>query len=53
MNLIGAPNQIVIGNQTSGDLLEFRELGNDTQKIELAEIIKNIKQQKIKNWFRH
>ena len=49
MNLIGTPNQIVIGNQTSGDLLEFRELGNDTQMIELAKIIKNIKEQKIKN----
>ena len=49
MNLIGIPNQIVIGNQTSGDLLEFRELGNDTQMIELAKIIKNIKEQKIKN----
>ena len=49
MNLIGTPNQIVIGNQTSGDLLEFRELGNDIQKIELARIIKNIKEQKIKN----
>ena len=49
MNLIGAPNQILIGNQTSGDLLEFRELGNDTQKIELAKIINNIKEQKIKN----
>ena len=49
MNLIGTPNQIVIGNQTSGDLLEFKELGNDIQKIELARIIKNIKEQKIKN----
>jgi prolyl-tRNA synthetase len=49
MNLIGAPYQIIIGKQTDGDLLEFKEVGKDTQKIKLAEIIKIIKEQKAKN----
>ena len=49
MNLIGSPYQIIIGKQTEGDLLEFKEVGKDTQKINLAEIIKIIKEQKVKN----
>ena len=48
MNLIGAPYQIIIGKQTEGDLIEFKEVGNDTQKIKLSEIIKIIKEQKEK-----
>ena len=49
MNLIGAPFQIIIGKQTDGELLEFKEIGKETQKISLAEIIKIIKEQKAKN----
>ena len=49
MNLIGAPYQLIIGKQSEGDLLEFKEVGKDTQKISLAEIIKIIKEQKAKN----
>ncbi len=49
MNLIGAPFQIIIGKQSEGDLLEFKEIGQETQKIKLAEIIKHIKLKKIKN----
>ena len=49
MNLIGAPFQIIMGKQTEGDLLEFKEIGKKTQKINLAEIIKLIKVQKLKN----
>ena len=49
MNLIGAPYQIIIGKQTDGDLLEFKELGKETKKINLEEIIKIIKEQKEKN----
>ena len=49
MNLIGAPYQIIIGKQTDGDLLEFKEVGKETQKINLAEIIKIINKQKAKN----
>ena len=48
MNLIGAPFQIIIGKQTDGELLEFKETGNETQKIALGEIIKIIKEQKAK-----
>jgi prolyl-tRNA synthetase len=48
MNLIGAPFQIIIGKQTDGELLEFKEIGKETQKINIAEIIKIIKEQKVK-----
>jgi len=53
MNLIGAPYQLIIGKQSEGDLLEFKEVGKETQKISLAKIIKIIKEQKAKNWFPH
>ena len=33
MNLIGAPYQIIIGKQTEGDLLEFKEVGKDLKKL--------------------
>ena len=49
MNLIGAPFQIIIGKQTQDNLLEFKEVGKETKKIGLAEIIKIIKEQKAKN----
>jgi prolyl-tRNA synthetase len=49
MNLIGSPYQIIIGKQSDGNLLEFKELGEKTQKIDLSEIIKIIKEQKEKN----
>ena len=49
MNLIGTPNQIIIGKQSEGNLLEFKEIGKQTQKINLAEIINLIKEQKTKN----
>ena len=49
MNLIGVPYQIIIGKQSNGDLLEFKEIGKEIQKIKLAEIIKIIKGQKTKN----
>jgi prolyl-tRNA synthetase len=48
MNLIGAPFQIIIGKQTDGELLEFKEIGKETQKINLTEIINIIKKQKAK-----
>ena len=49
MNLIGAPFQIIIGKQTDGDLIEFKEVGKETQKLKITEIIKKIKEQKEKN----
>ena len=51
MNLIGAPYQIIIGKQSDGDLIEFKEVGKETQKIKLQNIIKIITEQKVKNWF--
>ena len=49
MNLIGAPYQIIIGKQTEGDLLEFKEIGKESKKLKLKDIIKLITEQKIKN----
>ncbi len=49
MNLIGAPFQIVIGKQSESNKIEFKEVGKETQKINLSEIIKIIKTQKVKN----
>ena len=49
MNLIGAPYQIIIGKQSDENLLEFKEIGKDTKKINLSEIIKIIREQKVKN----
>ena len=49
MNLIGSPYQIIIGKQTDGDLLEFKELGKETKKLNIVSIIKIIKEQKEKN----
>ena len=53
MNLIGAPYQIIIGKKTEGEILEFQEVGKEPQKISLKEIIKILKEQKVKNWFPH
>ena len=49
MNLIGAPFQIIIGKQTDGDLIEFKEIDKETQKINLSEAIRIIKEKKEKN----
>ena len=46
MNLIGAPYQIIIGKQTEGDLLEFKEIGKESKKIKLTDIIKIITEKK-------
>ena len=53
MNLIGAPYQIIIGKKTEGEILEFQEVGKEPQKISLKEIVKILKEQKVKNWFPH
>jgi len=49
MNLIGAPYQIIIGKQTEGDLIEFKEIGQESKKLKLEEVIKIIKIEKAKN----
>tara|TARA_B100001057_G_scaffold399033_1_gene409826 strand:+ start:1101 stop:2435 length:1335 start_codon:yes stop_codon:yes gene_type:complete len=49
MNLIGVPYQIIIGKQSDGDKLEFKEIGKEAKKIDILEIIRIIKKQKLKN----
>jgi prolyl-tRNA synthetase len=49
MNLIGAPYQIVMGKKTEGDLLEFKELGKETQNLSIDKIIEIITKQKVSN----
>ena len=49
MNLIGAPYQVVIGKKAEGDLLEFKEVGAETQNLSLDKIIKIITKQKASN----
>ena len=49
MNLIGTPFQIIIGKQTEGDLIEFKEAGQESKKLQLEEVIKIIKEEKVKN----
>ena len=49
MNLIGAPYQIIIGKQAEDNLLEFKETGKESQKLQLKDIIKIITEQKEKN----
>jgi prolyl-tRNA synthetase len=46
MNLIGAPFQIIIGKKSEGDLIEFKETGEETQNLSLTKIIEIIKKQK-------
>ncbi len=46
MNLIGAPYQIIIGKKSEGDLLEFKEIGEEAQNLSLTKIIEIIKKQK-------
>ena len=49
MNLIGAPYQIVISKKTQGDLLEFKEVGNEAQNLSIDKIIETITKQKASN----
>ena len=49
MNLIGIPNQIILGKKSAGDdLLEFKESGKETQNLSIDKIIKIITEQKEK-----
>ncbi len=49
MNLIGVPFQIIIGKQSEGNKLEFKDVEGETQMIELKDVIKIINKQKEKN----
>ncbi|MBT4063618.1 MAG: proline--tRNA ligase, partial [Flavobacteriaceae bacterium] len=48
-NLIGVPYQIIIGKKSDGDLLEFKEIGKDSQNLSIEQIIKTLTQLKAKN----
>tara|TARA_B100001250_G_scaffold39754_1_gene31616 strand:- start:597 stop:1925 length:1329 start_codon:yes stop_codon:yes gene_type:complete len=41
-NLIGIPYQLIIGSKSEGDLIEFKEIGKDVQKIKVEEIANQI-----------
>ena len=45
-NLIGIPNQILIGNKTEGNNFEFINTGEDPKILTLDLIIKHINQSK-------
>tara|TARA_B100000700_G_scaffold226322_1_gene249796 strand:+ start:25 stop:888 length:864 start_codon:yes stop_codon:yes gene_type:complete len=46
-NLIGVPYQILIGKKSEGDLLEFKEIGKESQNLSVKQIIDLVT--KIKN----
>ena len=48
-NLLGIPYQIIIGKNSEGNLLEFKEIGKDPQNLTLEEIIKTLTKLKAKN----
>ena len=50
-NLIGIPYQIIIGKNSEGDLLEFKEIGKDPKNLKIEEIVKLLIKLKEKNWF--
>ena len=45
-NLIGIPNQIVIGKKSEGDFFEYKEIGKDTQNLSISQIAEIITNQK-------
>ena len=49
INLIGVPYQIILGKKIEGDLLEFKETGNEPEKLSIDKIIEIITKQKASN----
>ena len=45
-NLIGIPYQLIIGKKTEGNLFEFKEVGKETQKLKVEEIVSIINKAK-------
>ena len=50
-NLIGVPYQIIIGKKSEGDIIEFKEVGKETQYLTIEQITQILIEQKEKNWF--
>ena len=42
LNLIGIPYQLILGNQTDGDLFEFKEINGETQKSSIEDAASQI-----------
>ena len=49
-NLIGIPYQLIIGSKSDGNLLEFKEVDGDAQKLKVEDIASQIIKAK-QNWF--
>ena len=47
-NLIGAPYQIILGKKSDGDLVEFKEVGKESQNLSIDQIVEFITKQKEK-----
>ena len=47
-NLIGVPYQIILGKKSADDLVEFKELGKDSQNLSIEQIAKILTKQKEK-----
>ena len=47
-NLIGVPYQILLGKKSSDGLIEFIEIGRDSQSLSLEEIVKILTEKKEK-----
>jgi len=45
-NLIGIPYQIILGKKSDGDLLEFKEIGKETQNLKIEKILEIINSKK-------
>ena len=45
-NLIGIPNQIIVGQKSEGELLEFKEVDQESKNLNIKEIIKKIIKEK-------
>ena len=48
-NLIGVPYQIIIGKKSEGDILEFKEIGKESQYLTIEQITQILIEQKEKN----
>ena len=48
-NLIGVPYQIIIGKKSEGDIIEFKEVGKETQYLTIEQITQILIEQKEKN----
>ena len=45
-NLIGAPYQILLGKKSDDEMLEFKKVGEESNKLKIEDIIKTINSKK-------